>query len=249
MSNLSRLRSAFLRLAAFVGAYFRLFECAGLVLVFVAGALELTSIRAADRHRAYYEQRVQGQLVLDEVAYRAALQKEAMLLLQSRTARPLREMIVGEKDEIGRLVELASHSLDMYEDVWARAETFNENIRQFRATVGLPESSELAEAQRSIETLKSGTAALRSEMREQRRILKFPLTHLVESEWLATRAREKAVAAAFSTVEELERRRSTRSLVYLALFALGSVFLILGKLGNWLHDNPKRENPRLVGEA
>jgi hypothetical protein len=101
----------------FLRTYFRLFEVAGLALVFTAGALELLAIRETDRHRAHYGQNVQAQILLDEVTYRAFLQKEAMLLLQPPSSKPLREVITSEKDTIGRLIELANQSIDLPDDL------------------------------------------------------------------------------------------------------------------------------------
>ena len=98
----------------------------------------------------------------------------------------------------------------------------------------------MAGARDDIDLLESATEAVRKELQEENGTFKFPTTHLAEGQLLVESTREKTIAAAFSTISELESRRSGRSRSYFCLFGLGSLALILGKLGNWLHERAER---------
>jgi hypothetical protein len=234
---LTRLRSVVLRSRSILQSYFRLFEAAGLAFVFTAGALELLSIRDTDRHRTFYEMNVQGQILLDEITYRAFMQKETALYLKSPDSARLSEVITGRKDAIARLAEVVNHSLDTYQMIWTRAEFLNVQIAEFRKRIGLPLSPELERAQTNLAGLKAATENLRDDLKEKDGTIKFPITHLIASETMAQAAREETLAAALETIKELESRRSARSQFYFSLFFLGSLTLILGKYGNWLAEN------------
>ena len=222
----------------FLKQHFRLFEAAGMILIFVAAALELIAIRDSDRHRVFFEQTVQGQALLDEVTYRAFWLKEQLLLLQYPSVPRLKDFASSHADITDRFEELANHSLDTYQMIWLRADAMNQRIGSFRSQVGLGESEEVSRARTNLAGLKSATEAIRKELRLEDGTLKFPITHLREGELLAASARENTMTAAGKTTTELEQRRSARSSGYFVLFLIGSFLLVAGKYGNWLRELP-----------
>ena len=198
----------FQKILSAVQNYFRLLEAAGLFFILLAGALELFAIRDGDRERQFFDQKVYGQILLDEVTYRAYWLKEQLLILQEPKKIRLQDVFGKRPDVIDRLEELTNFSLDIYQMVWTRSEGLLSMVEDFRTSVNLPPSIEISKAKTTLSSLRSATDSMRTEMRLEDGTFKFPVGHLMKCELLVTKAREDAIQAVGTTTAELEKRRA-----------------------------------------
>lgn len=231
--------------------HFRLFEAVGLLAIASATALELSSLRAAERSRSAYAQLLQSSAIRQELAQ----QYHGIVYLLSRQeyesdtrARNRPDLYPSgfgpyKASYSDLIVELhALHVRRNLELVEALTKFCVDNgvgaegVESLRTKV----AEQQREAERLARRLKIGAALPAKDpasldlyeqvamIKNASQFLELDKLHVLTS----------AVAA------QAEARISNRSSWHFAVFVLGSLCLVFGKIGNWRNETMRREAPR-----
>lgn len=224
--------------------HFRLIEAIGLVLVLIAGYLEVTSIRAHDRLRLESVIAMDTEMMAFNILKRLISMEElqAFIAVYPDTRNGLPKTIQLNPLERSRWHNILAHALFNFALQYHILEVRARHIQDFRTGSGLPLSTELDDIAKAV---KLERERMESEIRAVEQVdgANEKLQRDIDMAAIQRSFDNYSVSItkiAQHSFRESNDRRGRQSKIYLTLFVIGSMLLVIGKLGNWFQDNRPR---------